>query len=122
MSSEARDGSARAIRAGALGRVGGALLWTAPTAFAVYAPLALLAANIGHIPPEVALRSVAFSLTLGIAVTAAVALLVRSKESAIVLASGAVLAFFSYGHIYDSLRGWDPAAAIARHRFLVPLA
>jgi hypothetical protein len=90
--------------------------------FALFSPLALLAANAFEVPLSAAARSVIASLGLGIAITAFFLLLIRPMERAVVLACAAVLAFFTYGHLYDGLKHLSPAVVlVARHRYLVPL-
>ena len=103
-------------------RLGGALMWTAPLAIALFSPLTLLVFNLGEIPPSAAVRSIATSLALGLAFVLVMKRLVRPRERAVVLASAAMFAFFTYGHLYDGMKRLGPAwIPLARHRILVPL-
>jgi hypothetical protein len=96
--------------------------WAAPVLLAVYAPVALLAANLGELEPGAAGRALVFSVGVGVLASLGGRWVLRRRESGVVLASAAVLAFFSYGHVYDGLKEVGAAGVlIARHRYLLPM-
>jgi hypothetical protein len=90
-----------------------------PFLFALYAVLALLAINVQEVPLRESARPFAFALLVAGASFGAAWLVVRRREKAGLLASILVIVFFSYGHLYDLLRGTTLAGVpIGRHRFL----
>jgi hypothetical protein len=96
---------------------------TSPLVFALYAPLALLAANILEVQPSAAARSILVSLLLGVAAIGVSRVLLRDTASATVLACAIVIGFFSYGHLYDGLKSLGPTGiSLARHRYLTLFA
>jgi hypothetical protein len=90
-----------------------------PFLFAAYAVLALLAANVQQVPLRDSLRSFAFALAVAGLALAIAWLATRKAAKAGLLASLVVVAFFSYGHLYDVLRGVAVGGVVlGRHRFL----
>ena len=117
-----RDAQASGTARRARPTLGRWLMWASPAAIALYSPLALLAVNQLEVESFVAARSVLASLGLAVAVTALCGLLLRPAEKAVVLACAIMIAFFTYGHIYDALKQFGPATSyLARHRYLFPL-
>jgi hypothetical protein len=85
-----------------------------PAIIAAYPILALYAGNLGQITPAEIIRPLALALAATCAVWLIVGLLTRSGHKGGLVASGAALAFFSYGHA----RNLAPAAM---HSWLAPL-
>ncbi len=106
MSSEPRDDGPS--------RRGGRSWIIHPAIIAAYPILALYARNLGQITPTEIIRPLALALAATCAVWLVVGLLARSSHKGALVASGAALAFFSYGHA----RNLAPAAA---HGWLGPL-
>jgi len=80
----------------------------------------LMAANLGEAHPDQGLR--AWLVVVGLAFLAATVLsvLVREPSRAALLVSGAIILFFSYGHLYDQLREVALGGIqLGRHRFLL---
>lgn len=90
------------------------LLW-----IGLYPALALWAQNIQEIGFSQVGRALVASVLLCIFLCLLVWLLVRNVEKAGLIAVVALLIFFSYGHLYESARGWS--FELARHRYLIPL-
>jgi hypothetical protein len=93
-----------------------------PFLFAIYPALALLGLNIDQIRPAVAVRAILVSLLLAVALILLFRLLFKSWDTAAILTTAALLAFFAYGHIYNALKTINlTAATLDRHRLLAPL-
>lgn len=93
-----------------------------PVLWALFPPLALLGNNISQIPAGYAVRTLVVSVLLSLLVWLIFRLLLGSWHKAAVVASGFLILFFSYGHVYRlvedaSLFGIN----MGRHRFLVPI-
>lgn len=91
----------------------------APLAVALYPVLFLLASNIGQIEPGQTQRSLTFSLLLMGSSVVLGLLLTRNWTKAALVASGVLVLFFSYGHVYEILKAG--ATSLARHRYLLPV-
>jgi hypothetical protein len=87
--------------------------------FALYPALALWAQNIQEIGFPPVIRALAASLFLCLLLWLLVWLFIRDSEKAGLIAVIALIIFFSYGHLYESARGWS--FELARHRYLLPL-
>lgn len=93
-----------------------------PLFFAVYPVLALLAYNLGQVPLATAARSLVIALLVGGAFVAACAFLPRGGRKAALVASLVLVLFFSYGHLYDVLRGGKGVfLLLGKHSLLGPL-
>jgi hypothetical protein len=94
-----------------------------PLLFAVYPVVSLLAINLGQVNAADVVRSVAVSVVGTVAALALLRLVLKDWTRAALIASGALLVFFSYGHIYGLVKSASLGGVIlGRHRFLVPLA
>ncbi|MGA9533637.1 MAG: sulfatase-like hydrolase/transferase [Anaerolineales bacterium] len=93
-----------------------------PLLIAAYPVLFLAAANIREMQLGNALRALWVSVVLAALLTLLIRLLIGRWDPAALIASGVLLTFFSYGHVYDSLKTTEFAGVlIGRHRLLVPL-
>ena len=88
-------------------------------ALTTYPALYLLSQNANQVEPEQVSRSIVLSVFFGILVLALLYLVVRDWVRAALIACGAVILFFSYGHVYELQKAWLPS--LARHRLLVPI-
>lgn len=89
---------------------------------ALYPILALLGVNILEIHPNASLRALIVSAGAALVLLGVLRLVTRDWLRAGLLASFAILLFFSYGHVYEWLQA-HPLGGIAlgRHRFLAPV-
>ncbi|HSK65886.1 MAG TPA: hypothetical protein VK888_03090, partial [Anaerolineales bacterium] len=87
--------------------------------FALYPALALWAQNIQEIGFALVTRALAASVFLCLLLWLLAWLFIRDAEKAGLIAVMALIIFFSYGHLYESARGWS--FELARHRYLLPL-
>ena len=87
--------------------------------FAVYPVLALWAQNIQEVGFDQIVRILVASLFLSLLAWLAVWLIFRDVEKSGLITVVALIIFFSYGHLYESARGWS--FELARHRYLLPL-
>jgi hypothetical protein len=93
-----------------------------PFLIAVHPILVLLAHNIDQIKPDAAWRALLFSL-IGVTVLfLLLRIILRDWHRAGVLATFYTLLFFTYGHLYQFIRGFMPfGISIGRHRVLLPI-
>jgi len=93
-----------------------------PLLFSAYPILALLAHNLDQIKPAAAWRLLLF-IVVGIIVLYLLLVLVfRNRHMVAVICTLFAILFFSYGHVYEYLNQLNmPLAAIARHRYLLPI-
>jgi hypothetical protein len=93
-----------------------------PFLIAAFPILALLANNIDQIGPNAAWRALLFSL-LGVTILfLLLRLILRDWHRAGALTTFFMLLFFTYGHLYQSIRGLELfGASIGRHRVLLPI-
>ncbi|HSL43584.1 MAG TPA: hypothetical protein VK897_09145 [Anaerolineales bacterium] len=87
--------------------------------FAVYPVLALWSQNIQEVGFSQIVRVLVASVLLALLTWLIVWLILRNREKAGLIAVVALIIFFSYGHLYESARGWS--FELARHRYLLPL-
>ena len=93
-----------------------------PFLFAIYPALALLGLNIEQIRPDVAVRAILVSLVLALLLFFFFRLIFKNWDTAAILTTAALLAFFAYGHIYNALKTISlTASSLDRHRILAPL-
>ncbi len=90
--------------------------------FAAYPVLAMLAFNIGEMPASDALRALALSLVAAVLLLLVLRLILRDWAKASLVSTGALILFFSYGHIYELVRQYNLAEVfLGKHKFLLPL-
>lgn len=93
-----------------------------PFLFAVYPALALLAGNISQVLLGDARRSFVVLILLGGGIFCALALVLRNWHRAGLIASLALLLFFSYGHLFKVMQGISIGPlVIGRTAVLLPL-
>ncbi len=91
-----------------------------PLLFAAYPILALLAHNIDWLRPQQAARAVLISVTIALVLLLLLGRVLHDGHRAALLVSLLTLLFFTYGHVYETVKlGLD--AGIGRHRYLAPL-
>ena len=93
-----------------------------PLLFAIFPVLALLAQNLDWLHLSEGVRPLILSVLGGLGLLGLIWLAIRDLPRAGLLASLALLLFYSYGHLYGSLKGAGLGATIARHRYLAPAA
>jgi len=93
-----------------------------PFLLGLYPVLTVVAANLGEIQLSDAVRSIVFSAIVVVVVWGLAQVALRDWRVSAVLTSIALVALFSYGHVYQIVKplalGGIP---LGRHRFLVPL-
>lgn len=87
--------------------------------FGLYPVLALWAQNIQEVAFAQVVRIIIASLLFSFFVWLLVWLVLRDAARSGLIAVVALLIFFSYGHFYETARGWS--FELARHRYLLPL-
>ncbi len=92
-----------------------------PFLIAVYAPFALYANNASEVAAEVILRPLMITLALTGLLLVFGRLFTRTWERSGLVTSLFLLLFFSYGHLYDTLKATSSLQIFARHRILVPI-
>jgi hypothetical protein len=92
-----------------------------PFLIAIYAPLALYANNVTEVATDVILRPLTITLALTGLTLVFSRLLMRTWERSGLATSLFLLLFFSYGHLYDALKGTSTLQIFARHRIVVPI-
>jgi phosphoglycerol transferase MdoB-like AlkP superfamily enzyme len=92
-----------------------------PFLLAIYPVLSLWNTNIKDVPANQALRTFLLSLVIATCLVVVLRLLTRDLIKASLIASVLLIAFFSYGHLYDVLKSSGLPALLVRHRLLLPL-
>ena len=93
-----------------------------PFFLALYPVIALLAANVSQVEYTDSLRALAAALLLALVLVLLFRLLLGEWHRAAILASAALVLFFSYGHVFTLLRGVSIGPLlIGRTAFLLPL-
>jgi hypothetical protein len=92
-----------------------------PWLLALYPALALLAHNVAEVQVSAALRPLLASLLLVTVIFLVFLLILRDAGKSALCAALCLLLFFSYGHVYQALRGLSGDALLGRHRYLAPL-
>jgi hypothetical protein len=91
-----------------------------PLLFALYPTLALYAVNIQEVSWSVVWRPLLLSLAGSVLVLVALYLILRNWHKAALLSTVILLAFFSYGRIYDAFKATPLVDMnIVRHRYLM---
>lgn len=93
-----------------------------PFLFAIFPILALLAQNMDWLPLSDGVRPLIISILAAAGLLGLTWLFVRDLPRAGLITSLALLLFFSYGHLYGSLKAAGLGATLARHRYLAPAA
>lgn len=91
-----------------------------PLLFAAYPALALLAHNIDWVRPQQAARTVILGLAAALVLLLVLARGLWDWHRAGLLVTLCILVFFSYGHIYETVR-LALGGSIGRHRYLAPI-
>lgn len=92
-----------------------------PFLFAVFPVFTLLEYNLGEVFAQDAIRALIISLFLAALLFLVCYLIVRSWVMAAIMASILLLAFYSYGHLYNEMKVWNISGfIIGRHRYLLP--
>jgi hypothetical protein len=93
-----------------------------PFLLSAYPVLALMANNLGEIPLSSAMRSLAISISLGVLFLFISYLVLKDWLKAGLIASLAIILFFSYGHIYAMVKTITVGVfVVGRHRLLMPM-
>jgi len=93
-----------------------------PFLISIYPVIALYAHNLGEVELSDTLRSFLLSLVGGVILLLLLRLVAKRWDRAALLSAMLLVYFFSYGHLYQSLKEVSVAGVlIGRHRFLLPL-
>lgn len=92
-----------------------------PILFALYPVAALLAFNIDWLQPTDAFRATVLALGGAFILLVLLARLTGDWHRAGLLTSIIVIAFFSYGHLYEGLKSVGLGVSFGRHRYLAPV-
>jgi hypothetical protein len=94
-----------------------------PFLFTLFPITSMLAENISQVAVQDALRIAAISVLIVFLSLVIIKRIVGNWEKAALICSGAVLIFFSYGHISSLLKNWTLGSSLFdRHLFLFPLS
>lgn len=92
-----------------------------PLAMSLYPVASLVAANLGQVKPTLGLRAGVLSAGMALLLTLGMRLISRDWHQAAVISTCGLLLFYSYGHVYGSLRVAEGfGEGLGRHRYLVP--
>ncbi len=93
-----------------------------PLLFGIYFALELVGFNISQMYLSAGLRVILFTIVFCLGVYALFSWRIRDEHKAALLCGWFFLMFFSYGHVYDAIEGWNAFGfVLGRHRFLFPL-
>jgi len=93
-----------------------------PIVLAIYPVLALLAHNIHEVEVSVAIRSLVLSLVLAILLMGILQLILKNWLRAALVASLVLILFFSFGQVYNFLKGQPVLGMhLGRYRLLTPV-
>jgi hypothetical protein len=93
-----------------------------PLLWGIFPVLALFAYNVAEIKLTEAVRSLIVALCLAFMLLLILRFITREWHRAAAISVLVLLAFFSYGHLYQFLEGISPAGlVVGRHRILVPI-
>lgn len=92
-----------------------------PILFALYPVLFLMSANLGEIPVRESWRAIFVVILISLLLWALLGLILRNTQKAALITTFLIIAFFSYGHLYNYL-GQDNIlnGTLRRHRYLIP--
>jgi hypothetical protein len=90
-----------------------------PIILAAYPVLALFARNIEETSPAMMIRPLFVTISLALLLLGLSWLVLRDRHRAALLASLGLILFFSYGHVYGSLKAYVRLGeVVGRHRYL----
>ena len=93
-----------------------------PILFALFPALALLATNIGQVRLDAVVRPLVVSFVVAVLLYGFLWAVLRDRNRAALLTTVMLLLFFSYGHVYELLKGSTfLGLSIGRHRVLFPI-
>ena len=93
-----------------------------PLLFTIYAPLALLAHNLGQVEIQSGYRSLLLSATGALLFLVILGNLLRDWQKAGLIVTLLAILFFTYGRVYDVIKNVQIAGfIIGRHRYLAPI-
>ena len=93
-----------------------------PILFALFPALALLATNIGQVRLDAVVRPLVASFIVAVLLYGFLWAVLRDTNRAALLTTVLLLLFFSYGHVYELLKGGTfLGLSIGRHRVLFPI-
>ena len=93
-----------------------------PILFALFPALALLAMNIGQVRLDAVVRPLVVSFVVAVLLYGFLWAVLRDRNRAALLTTVMLLLFFSYGHVYELLKGSTfLGLSIGRHRVLFPI-
>lgn len=91
--------------------------------FSLYPVIALLNTNLGQVRGTEILRPAAISILFGCVIYGVLFLIVRNDKKSAIFTSIALLFFYSYGFIYQSLqKATEPFNALGHHKVLIIIA
>ena len=94
-----------------------------PLLFAAFPILSLMAINLSEVELADGIRPLLLAITFGALVIGVSSLVQRIPARAALLASGTVIAFFSYGHLYTLMAGLSiVGVSLGHHRYALPIA
>lgn len=93
-----------------------------PLLFAVFPVLSLLFANLSEVELADGIRPLLLSIAFAALVIGVCSFVLRDPDRAGLLASGTLIAFFSYGHLYTLLDGLSiRGVTLGHHRYALPI-
>ena len=93
-----------------------------PFLFAIFPIASLYSANIHEASLADTLLPMAIMLVLTLLLLSLSMLILRDKNKAAIIVSFFLVLFFSFGHVYDKISGWQIGTfVIGRHRYLLPV-
>lgn len=92
-----------------------------PFLVALYPIAALLASNAAQVGVAAGVRAALISMAVAAVLALGLSAIVRNRHRGAALASLALVAFYSYGHAYETLRAIEALSEwLGRHRALIP--
>jgi len=92
-----------------------------PLLLGLYSAVALVSVNISQMTLLAGIRSILAAGSFSLVIYALCCWRIRDEHKAALLCGWFFLMFFSYGHVYDAIEGWNAfGIVLGRHRFLFP--
>jgi hypothetical protein len=91
-----------------------------PFLLAIYPVLALWSTNIKDVSANQVIRAFLLAFAIAVCLIVVLRLLVHDWSKAGLITSVLLIAFFSYGHLYEVLRNSGLSPLLVRHRILLP--
>ena len=92
-----------------------------PLFMALYPVAAMLASNLDQVKPSLGGRSTVVSMLVALGLLLGMRVVSHNWTSAAILTTWGLALFYTYGHVYNMLRGLETAGlSLGRHRVLVP--